>query len=257
MMLYNVTNAKNIITRRPGFSYLDSEVGRTFPLNATTRDQYVALSLSSGFGSYLGSERYPSSTYPNPFNISFDALANISLNCAGIECDDKASISSVYVGCGRLRGGLVRVDGGPPSVFDNGSKWSSALHACAATVRTSIKTVGFAYNASSNARGLIGLSVTRIVPKHYASDKDHPLWGFEESGHTFNFLNPIWGLISEEYESQKNVSSVRHTAFYIPGIQGNVAETLPPSQHLGDNLPGSNFTARAVNQVFEINKDWP
>lgn len=250
MMFYNVTSPKDNSTDGPIFSYVDSEVGKTFSLNATQREQYVAFSLTSEFGSFLDST--------GDLGGSADDLKSIGDTCAGMDSDAEATISSVYVRCGSLQGAPVRVDGGPPGIFDNGSRWSSPLHACAATVRASIKTVSFAYNPPADARGLEGLSVTTIEPKRYASDRDYPLWGFEESGRTFNDLNPIWGLISDEYENHENVSSVRQPIFYIPGISvGSSALNLPLNLPFGNNLPGSDFASRVMNQVFEIDSTWP
>ena len=257
MMLYNITNPSDNRTGRAAFSYLDSEIGKTFPLNVTNRADYIALSLSYRFGRYLdpirGLERYP-----NPYNITNGALGDINSVCAGPGDSALANISNVYVGCGLLQGAPVRVDGGPPSLFDNGSKWSSSLHACAATVRATIKTVSFAFNASSNVQGLGGLTVATIEPKVYASEDDYPLWGFEESGLEFNGVNPIWGLISPEYEARENVSSVRQPSFYIPGVSvGAAALGLPLSLNFANNLPGSDFPSRVMNQVFKLDKDWP
>ncbi|SPO00359.1 uncharacterized protein DNG_03204 [Cephalotrichum gorgonifer] len=253
MMVYNITNPKENHTDGAAFSYLRSEIGKTFPLKARTRSQYVTLGLSAQFGNYLdliGKEHL------NPYNITSGDLNDINNACAGTS--DMATISNVYVGCGLLQGAPVRVDGGPPSIFDKGSKWSSSLHSCAATVRATIKTVSFSFNTTDNSRGLEGLAVTNIEPKAYASEADHPLWGFEESGLSFDGFNPIWGLISPEYEAHENVSTVRQPFFYIPGVSAGLAPGLPPSSlHSGNNLPGSTVATSTMNEIFNLDPDRP
>lgn len=259
MMIYNVTNPSDNETGRAAFAYLDSEIGKSFALNASRGlESHTGLGLSSKFSSYVNPTGDGLDGFPNPHNITLDKLGNISADCAGSSGEDRATISNIQVKCGLLQGAPVRVDDGPPAIFDNGSKWSSPLHSCAATVRATVKTVGFSFNATSRGKGLEGLSVTSIEPKSYAGEDDYPLWGFEESGMEFDGISAIWGLISDDYESHENVSSVRKPIFHIPGVsEGLGAETLNPGLPYANNLPGSDFAAKVLNEVFQIDGDWP
>ncbi|KJZ73806.1 hypothetical protein HIM_06699 [Hirsutella minnesotensis 3608] len=252
MMIYNVTNPSDNRTGRPPYSYIKSQIGATLPLNATNWGQFSAVRLSNQFGDFLGARGLDH--YPNPYNITPSMLRGINNVCTGVdEQANNANISNVYVACGLLRGAPMRVDRrGSSTIFENGSKWSSSLHSCAATVRAAIKTVSFAYNATRTTQGLEGLTVTGIKPKAYASDNDYPLWGFEESGLQFGGFNPIWGLISPEYEFYKNVSSVRRPFFNIPGLRS----TITGLGFLSNNLAASNFATLVMDQVFDLDKDW-
>ena len=167
-----------------------------------------------------------------------------AIDCAGAGNADIANISNIYVACGLMRGVPRRVDGGPAAIFDDGSKWSSSLHACAATVGATIKTVTFSYNTT--AGGIKGLSVTGIKQKEYSDAAQVPLWGVEDSGLTLDGISPIWGLIAEPYAEFPNISVVRQPTFYIPGLSGGPRLGYPGFQ----NLPGSDFPGRVMDQVF-------
>jgi hypothetical protein len=259
MLVYNITNPNNNRTQQRAFSYLNSEVGKTFPLNASTSDQYRALSVSSQFGNYLD----PLDGllgFPNPFNVTKDDFDAVSVICAGAGSADFSNITNIYVGCGLIQGAPIRTDGGSPSLFENGSKWTSSLHACAATIQATIKTVTFEYNATSHSNKFSGLSVKSIEPKEYASEDEWPLWGLESYGTEFTLggIDAIWGLISPEYESHENVSSIRQQFFHPPGTSAGFAAGLYNNAAVGSNLPASNFAKMAMDQVFALGGgSWP
>jgi hypothetical protein len=263
MVYLNVTNEKN--KPRQGmksFSYMDSVVGKEFPMPHSSTDDYDVLRLSTVFGNYLRLGLSSSGSvsggrnYSNPFNISkpdFDAISTI---CSGTISANPVNITNIYVGCGLLRGAPRRTDGGPLLQFESGSKWSSPLHACASSLRATIKTVRF----QSNSTGLVPLQVLSITPKTYAADEeaDAPLWGLEDWGLRLNDFSPIWGLVSPEYATRKNVTTVRKPDFHLIGTPDN---DLTLGGGLPDNLAGASFAQLAMNTVYRIVGDvggsWP
>lgn len=69
MMIYNITNPADSGTGRLPYSYIKSQIGATFPLNATLPNQLLGVGLSNQFfGGFLGIGGLEN--YPNPYNIS-------------------------------------------------------------------------------------------------------------------------------------------------------------------------------------------
>jgi hypothetical protein len=73
MNFLNVTNPNNSVYGNKSFTYLQSGVGKTFPLPASVAGEFRSLGLSTQYGYYLFGNGLASSgdpTYPNPFNIT-------------------------------------------------------------------------------------------------------------------------------------------------------------------------------------------
>ncbi|KAK3346436.1 hypothetical protein B0T25DRAFT_520859 [Lasiosphaeria hispida] len=250
MLYLNVTNEKD--KPRQGmksFSYMDSTIGKGFPVPRHSSDGYEFLQLSTVFGNYFhltsSSGTVGGRNYSNPFNVSQAEFNAINTICAGTIPANPVNITNIYVGCGLLRGAPKRTDGGSPLLFESGSKWSSPLHTCASSVRATIKTVRFL----SNSTGLVPLEVLAITPKTYTDEADAPLWGLEDWGFRLNGFNPMWGLLSPEYATRRNVTTVRKPDFNLIGTSnGPLAPTL--NLGAGDNLAGADFAQYAMNTVY-------
>jgi len=279
MLYMNITNQKDQAKGIKSFSYMNSEVGKTFQLPHSAVDSYDGLSLSSKFGNYLhlGSLRSGLDgvfNYSNPFNITGRDFSAVPLLCSGAGKDDIANISNIYVGCTLLRGAPKRIDSGDPYLFEDGSKWSSPLHVCASAVRATIKTVHFALNGTSSSStttssssspttsSLSNLKVQSINLKTYPNPAvDAPLWGVEDSGFALGGISPIWGIISPEYASRPNVSSVRQPHLHLPGhSSGFSASKITTRIAMRENLPGAGFAQMVMNRVIDMmggSTDWP
>jgi len=248
MLYLNVTNEKNKPKQgMKSFAYMDSVVGKEFPMPHIPGDNYEVLRLSTAFGNYLhiGDSSAGGRNFSNPFNVSeveFDAVKTI---CAGTIAANPVNITNIYVACGLLRGAPKRTDGGPPLLFESGSKWSAPLHACASSLRASIKTVRFLINST----GTTPFEVLSITPKSYANEADAPLWGLEDWGLRMRDFSPIWGLVSPEHATRKNVTTVRKSVFNLIGTSNDGAEISPDFSAL-DNLPGASFAQYAMNTVY-------
>lgn len=258
MLVYNITNPQEANGTGKAFEYINSEVGSSFPLPGATLDSYQTLGLSENFANYLFLRSSNSSalnaSYTNPFDVSASEIESISTACGGGTGYDLSSLENPYIACGLIRGAPRRTDGGPESlIMDHESQWSSPLHSCATAVRATVKTVTFSYNATGD-HPFDGLSVSRIEEKKYASEEDMPLWGFEESGLTTLGIGATWGLLTPEYASYDNVSSIRTPHLYLPGFVAYLAPTL--SLGMDDNYPASDFPSRIMNSVFDLNTEW-
>lgn len=149
-----------------------------------------------------------------------------------------------------MRGIPQRTDGGSQFTFEGGSNWSSPLYACASTVKASLKTISFLMNGTSP--NLSSLTVTDVHDNEYPDNSSMPLWGVEDSGLALDGISPVWGLISPEYASFPNISTVRQPSFYLIGTSDpevfTVLSTLADGSF--ENMPGSDFAPWTMNSVY-------
>ncbi|RSL54113.1 hypothetical protein CEP51_014771 [Fusarium floridanum] len=262
MMYLNVTNPSNSTYGDKAFSYINSDIGKKFPMRVSAGFSYNFGVSLTGYGDYLPfgmglttEEEIPE--YPNPFNITRYNISSLAtLLCSGSGPLNVANISNIYVGCGLLRGAPKRVDNGPPAIFERFSRWSSPLYSCAAALRATIKTVSFTINGASSMNGM---AITSVLDKRYPTH-DYPLWGVEDSGLSLHGFSPVWGLVSSAYEKFPNISLVRQPSLYLVGYSGPGADSLSGNSTT-QNMPGSDFPILAMNAVLDFvdvsSSDWP
>ena len=282
-LYYNVTDPNNPATKTKSFSYLNSELNKTFPLpfdadSSSSTEGYNALSLSASFGDYLTnvfSGTANSSNFTanvNPFNIGSQNFSDISKSpgvyfefiltaiqdilCVGAGNGDFANISNILVSCGLMHGVPQRQDSGSPLVFEAGSQWSQKLFSCATAVKATIKTVAFSYNGTDGL--LSNLAVTDVQDKVYPDEASMPLWGVENTDNSFTIddLNLVWGLVSPAYENNVNVSTVRQPSLYLPGWIDPIVSDISDGESLEvfENLPGSDFAVGALESTYCIDE---
>jgi len=174
----------------------------------------------------------------------------LGLSCAGQDAFSLSNISNIFILCGIIRGAPQRLDNGSSLLWSAGSRWSSPLYSCASAVKASVKSVTFRLNGTE---GLSSVTVDSITDKKYPSNEDTPLWGMEDTGKTVDQIDPVWGILSPDYENFPNVSSVRKPEFYLPGYSGGGAGvvTYPnEGQPLWANIPASNFFQYALGGTY-------
>ena len=197
-------------------AYLDSHVGRRFPVNTTTftvtsKDQllfsnfyHVFDGIPNGYLMANGTlnvappDNYLGPPYwSNPWNINTWNYTDIGTTCSGAFGGDKANMTNLDLRCGVLLGPSRRVDGTESNVYAPGSWWTWPIYTCASTTKASIKSVHFNYNSSIGS-GLSGLNATRITDKIYQNKSSMPLWGVETANMNTSDITPFWGLISSD-----------------------------------------------------------
>ena len=269
MLFYNITNPQNLTSGQEPFAYLNTNLGKTFPLNNNgVQSFYDALAMDDTFQTHLNFEEGNNPTnifdvsgfnftfvggyFSTPF-LKYCSDSRIGLDCAGAGSADYANITNIYVKCGLMRGVPQRQDSGSGMIFDPGSRWRQPLYACASAVKATIKTISFIYNGTE---GIQSLKITGVEPKNYSSDSAMPLWGYENTRNTYNLsqLSMIWGLISSEYSSSPNVSSVRQESLYLTGYYSQVALAIgsPGSIDNLENLPASDFYSGSMENAYTV-----
>lgn len=83
-LFLNVTNPNNETANIESFSYLNSNVGKEFPLDVTTGTMFDALEVGDNYGNYLNENMETNSDsgntrYPNPFEITVKNFTTISM----------------------------------------------------------------------------------------------------------------------------------------------------------------------------------
>ncbi|KIY01016.1 uncharacterized protein Z520_03682 [Fonsecaea multimorphosa CBS 102226] len=274
MAFMNVTNfANQSDPDSHAFDYLDSYVGKTFPLMTANSSAFTGMSSLLGpdvltssmlYGYYLddldqGTGIYDNTSslynfslpsdvpsvpplYPNPFGVS-----QTNFSTAGAGGQDIANITNFAAACGLLYGAPRRRDGSESIVFEPGSKWTVPLYSCISTSKALIKTVSFRFNGSDD---LSGLTVTNISNKVYPNESSKPLWGVEKTDMVLEDVNILWGLLSGTDQGNVSVTTLQKEFLYLPGYAGGGGQT--PASVGYQNLPGVNFHVDALNTVYDI-----
>ncbi|KNB16530.1 hypothetical protein FOXG_14368 [Fusarium oxysporum f. sp. lycopersici 4287] len=228
MMFMNISNAGDQDKNVEPFEYIKSKIGKEFKMLTLDNDAtYLTLGLTNDFGGHLATRDL----------------------CQGTQPDASAKLNHTFVICNLIRGTPQRVDGGPENVFDDKSKWSSSLYACASAVKATVKSVTFFYNGT-DARSE-NLVVKEIKEKEYASEDDMPLWGVEDSPLELEVFQPIWGIVDPAYDKFQNISTVRAKSLYLLG-SGSLSQVrweLDPG-FVHRNLPASIAPIGAFVTIF-------
>ncbi|EKM76725.1 hypothetical protein AGABI1DRAFT_108582 [Agaricus bisporus var. burnettii JB137-S8] len=151
---------------------------------------------------------------------------SIDISCRGFENADTANITNVHVHCGSFLGPPVRTDGGDSRMFDRGSKWAQAIHACSSTTRVSVQTVTFSSNSSTDMQGL---QINR--------DKSglNVLWATEKADLNIRDVDLFWGRVDDRYENHSSLWTTRSNRLYLPaGLSSSfpaLAAGMPAAAH--------------------------
>jgi hypothetical protein len=81
-------------------------------------------------------------------------------------------------------------------------------------MKASIKTVDFRYNGTGV--NLNNMRVENIRDKVYQDERSKPLWGVEHSEPQRMTFDPLWGLVSDDYENADGIYTVRSEHLWLP-----------------------------------------
>jgi hypothetical protein len=121
------------------------------------------------------------------------------------------------------------------------------VYTCASSVKAMIKTVEFTFNGTSS---LNNLAVSSVADKNYTSPEDEPLWGVENVNPSQNLnisdINLLWGLVSDIYENDSEISTIRGEALYLPVAYGSTDMSV-----FKDSLAVASVFTAAWNSVYQ------
>ncbi|KAH8170045.1 hypothetical protein LIA77_10589 [Sarocladium implicatum] len=252
MLYLNVTVRSNDSESGKPFERISSEIGKTFKLPKNGYDQagYQSMAIDT-LGYYLdvdGRSYLDDGLHENPWNITREDFLNVDAWCARTDRNNHVRLNNTYVACNQVRGVPRRVDDGPGTIFEDGSKWSAPLYSCASAIRATIRTVTFTHNGTRGS--LEDLHIEEIKDKEYDSDSDTPLWGVEQWGYRLAGIDPVWGLVDPVFEGYPNVETFRAPSFYFlgSGMPDAFAQPLEDGKSLM-NLPGAIAPVTALHTL--------
>ncbi|KAF7373474.1 hypothetical protein MSAN_00557100 [Mycena sanguinolenta] len=175
----------------------ESYEGKTFPLT---------YNQTTFFG---GQTQTLNMLYMGPVNTD-NLTANegdLLVLCQNYGGGDAANISTVAVHCSGFLGPPQRTDGGNPLLPGDNSTWSQRMFTCASGTRARMQTIDFTFNGTMD---LNALTMTR-------RDIDTPvLWATEATGMTIAEVDLLWGRVSDSFENDPNLQTIRSDVFYVP-----------------------------------------
>lgn len=121
------------------------------------------------------------------------------------------------------------------------------MYTCASSVKATIKTIEFTFNGTSSLKDI---SVSSIADKNYTNPEDQPLWGVENIDPSLDFnisdINLLWGLVSNAYENDTDITTIRGKDFYLPVAYSNTDMSV-----FKDTLAASTVFTTAWNSVYQ------
>ncbi|KAK2805097.1 hypothetical protein FQN50_006342 [Emmonsiellopsis sp. PD_5] len=172
------------------------------------------------------------------------------LDIGGLVCEgrlvfknhNRDSLDKTHVDCGAIYTAPQRTDGGDSMILQPGSKWSQRLHACASSVRASVKTVEFSFNGTAS---LANLEVSGLHEKKYDDESSKPLWAVEITNQPINQTSRFWGIVDDYHENNPNLITRRAESVYIPAVYRHQG-----LQVLKDTVAGASVFGAAMNSIY-------
>ncbi|KAE8162963.1 hypothetical protein BDV40DRAFT_288063 [Aspergillus tamarii] len=124
--------------------------------------------------------------------------------------------------------------------------WQIPIYSCASAAKALIRTVRFRYDGSG---GLGGLRVVDMTEKTYQTEDESPLWGVENSSIPLYVAQPLWGIVSKEYQNRSDISVIRKGSLWLPGF-GDTTLGGPVDGLL--NLPGASFHLTSLGYLYSL-----
>ena len=110
-----------------------------------------------------------------------------------------------------------------------------------------IKTIEFTFNGTSSLNNTV---VSSVADKNYTSSENEPLWGVEkvDPSQKLNVsdINLLWGLVSDKYENDSEIATIRAKQLYLP-----VASTNTDMSVFRDSLAVASVFSAAWNSVYQ------
>lgn len=144
--------------------------------------------------------------------LAFDSYNTFDA-CSGWNKSDLTNPSSIPISCNLFVGAPLTLDGKSFDIADEGTTLKRKIYAYSAAIKATIKTVEFIYNTTGDTP-LENLRVLNIQDKNYSSQNSMPLWGLETPPLYNGNFNPLWGLVSDEYEDATNITTMRAPHMY-------------------------------------------
>jgi len=176
--------------------------------------------------------------------------------CQGFALGEQVNISNIAIYCGLVMyvfqfyvtsdasSAPVRTDGGDPSVLEPYARYGENMYMCATTARARIATVSFNYNGTG---GLKGLVLDKMYKNSSQDGKQPPLWAIEYGGMKIGDINPLWGLVGDEYLNSPGLQTIRRDYLYLPASQSLA------TSYFGDTVGSASIPGAVLSSMYPTN----
>ncbi|KAF3004334.1 hypothetical protein E8E13_009460 [Curvularia kusanoi] len=121
------------------------------------------------------------------------------------------------------------------------------LYVCATAYKASIKTAKFRYNGTDEE--FQRLEVLDIAPKVYPDNASIPVWAVESSGDQRMSFDPLWGLVSKEYEKTEGFDFLQSESLWLP-TSPEMQDSLSPRDS-NDALAATGGLLSRLSSLYE------
>lgn len=157
--------------------------------------------------------------------------------CSGFGPNEEAKIFTPNIQCSSLYGTPWSLDNSQSTVREPDSNWTQPIHICATGIRASVKKVDFGINGTA---ALNNLQVIGVQDRTYSDKSSMPLWAVERTGLNISSVDPLWGIVDNEYEDANGFWTYRGEKLWLP------ATSLIGMYHIFDSLAGTGAPGRAL-----------
>ena len=176
--------------------------------------------------------------------------------CQGFALGENVNISNIAVYCGLVMyvfqfyftsnasSAPVRTDGGDPNILEPYARYGENMYLCATTARARIATVSFSYNGTS---GLKELVLDKTYKNSSQDGQQPPLWAIEYNGMNISDINPLWGLVGDQYLNSPGLQTIRRDYLYLPASQSLA------TSYIGDTVGSASIPGGVLSSMYPMN----
>jgi hypothetical protein len=282
MAYMNVTSMNNKTTGLRSFAYLNSTMGKTFPLyfpDGKTASRALSikpnsLSFATKWGDFLSgtegtnnvstigneTKTYNFTTqaplYTNPFRITTSNWSDIG-KIISMKGSSSILTESDIICRGQGGGDFANITHiastcgflyGAPRRKDGSNSTlfdpgsTWTLPMYSCASATKAMIKTVSFRFNGTNDDLSGLKIVSVADKVYSNEESKPLWAVQNSNMRLKDGSPLWGLISKDNEKKLNLSTMRKESLYLPGGSPRIDK---------QNTPGAHFAAIALDMTYD------
>jgi hypothetical protein len=112
---------------------------------------------------------------------------------------------------------------------------------CATTARARVAEVTFSYNGTG---GLKGLALDKTYRNSSLEGIPPPVWAIEYDGLNISDINPLWGIVGDQYIDSPGLQTIQRDYLYLPASQSLFAGNL------GDTVGAASIPGAALYSLY-------
>jgi hypothetical protein len=113
---------------------------------------------------------------------------------------------------------------------------------CATSARARIGETQFTYNGSGDLSTL-GLDI--VFRNSTSENRPPPLWGVETTNFNISNIDPLWGIIHDDFEGSPGIQTIRRDYLWIPAGAATIWGGM------GDTLASTSMSGAALGKLYD------